>query len=80
MARIHKNNHMFRGLLQSEDGVISRVLDANSRSMTFETTFGVSEEMIMTVLGVGVATDREGAGASSGAASPLRSQASSSVR
>jgi len=46
MARIHKNNHMFRGLLQSEDGVISRVLDVNSQSMTFETTFGLSEEMI----------------------------------
>ena len=46
MARIVKNNHMFRGLLQSEDGVISRVLDVNSQSMTFETTFGVSAEMI----------------------------------
>ncbi|MGB5746333.1 MAG: LOG family protein [Desulfobacterales bacterium] len=46
MARIHKNNHMFRGLLQSEDGVISRVLDVNTQSMTFETTFGLSEEMI----------------------------------
>ena len=46
MARIHKNNHMFRGLLQSEDGSISRVLDVNSQSMTFETTFGLSEEMI----------------------------------
>jgi predicted Rossmann-fold nucleotide-binding protein len=46
MARIQKNNHMFRGLLQSEDGVISRVLDVNSQSMTFETTFGVSAEMI----------------------------------
>lgn len=37
---------MFRGLLQSEDGVISRVLDVNTQSMTFETTFGLSEEMI----------------------------------
>ena len=37
---------MFRGLLQSEDGVISRVLTVNSQSMTFETTFGLSGEMI----------------------------------
>jgi len=37
---------MFRGLLQSEDGVISRVLDVNTQSMTFETTFGLSEELI----------------------------------
>jgi len=46
MARTHKNNHLFRGLLQSEDGVISRVLDVNSQSMTFETTFELSEELI----------------------------------
>ena len=46
MARTIKDNHMFRGLLQSEDGVISRVLDVNSRSMTFETTFGLNGELI----------------------------------
>jgi predicted Rossmann-fold nucleotide-binding protein len=46
MAGIHKNNHLFRGLLQSEDGVISRVLDVNTQSMTFETTFGLNAEMI----------------------------------
>lgn len=46
MARIDNNDHMFRGLLQSEDGVISRILDMNSQSMTFETTFGLSEELI----------------------------------
>jgi len=46
MARIDNNDHMFRGLLQSEDGVISRILDVNSQSMTFETTFGLSEELI----------------------------------
>jgi len=37
---------MFRGLLQSEDGVISRILDVNSQLMTLETTFGLSEELI----------------------------------
>lgn len=46
MAGINKNNHIFRGLLQSEDGVISRILDVNRRRITFETTFGLSEEMI----------------------------------
>ena len=46
MARLQKNNHLFRGLLQSEDGVISRILDVNTQSMTFETTFGLSKEMI----------------------------------
>jgi predicted Rossmann-fold nucleotide-binding protein len=46
MARTPKNNHIFRGLLQSEDGVISRVIAANSQSITFETTFGLSEEMV----------------------------------
>ena len=46
MGRIHTNNHLFRGLLQSEDGVITKVNDANSRSITFEATFGLSEELI----------------------------------
>jgi predicted Rossmann-fold nucleotide-binding protein len=46
MASTHKNNHLFRGLLQSEDGVISRILDVNTQSITFETRFGLSEELI----------------------------------
>jgi len=46
MAGIDKNNHLFRGLLQSEDGIISKIVDVNSQSMTFEATFGLSEEMI----------------------------------
>ena len=46
MARTYKNNHLFRGLLQSEDGVISRILDVNNRSITFQTTFGLNEELI----------------------------------
>jgi hypothetical protein len=45
MGRIHTNNHLFRGLLQSEDGVITKVNDANARSITFEATFGLSEEL-----------------------------------
>ncbi len=46
MARIPKKNHEFRGLLQSGDGVISRILVVNKQSITFETTFGLSKEMI----------------------------------
>ena len=46
MARTYKNNHLFRGLLQSEDGVISRILDVNHRSITFQTTFGLNEDLI----------------------------------
>jgi predicted Rossmann-fold nucleotide-binding protein len=46
MARTYKNNHLFRGLLQSEDGVISRILDMNNRSITFQTTFGLNEDLV----------------------------------
>ena len=45
MARTYKNNHPFRGLLQSEDGIISRILDVNHRSITFQTTFGLNEDL-----------------------------------
>jgi len=46
MTRIRTSNHLFRGLLQSEDGLISRVLDVNKQSITFEATFGLSDELI----------------------------------
>ena len=46
MARTYKNNHLFRGLLQSEDGIISSILDVNNRSITFQTTFGVNEDLV----------------------------------
>ena len=36
-----KNHHAFRGLLQSEDGVITRVLKAGRRKIVFETAFGL---------------------------------------
>jgi len=45
MARTRINNHLFRGLLQSEDGLISRVLEVNNKSITFEATFGLSDEL-----------------------------------
>jgi len=46
MARTHRDNYLFRGLLQSEDGVISRILDVNNRSITFQTTFGLNEDLV----------------------------------
>jgi len=46
MARKNTNNHLFRGLLQSEDGLISKIIDANDQSITFEAAFGLSEELI----------------------------------
>ncbi len=46
MARTYKNHHLFRGLLQSEDGVISRILEVSSRSITFQTTFRVNDHLV----------------------------------
>jgi predicted Rossmann-fold nucleotide-binding protein len=46
MNKTHNNNHLFRGLLQSEDGVISRILDINERSITFRTTFGLNQDLV----------------------------------
>jgi len=46
MTRKHTNNHLFRGLLQSEDGLITKVIDASDQSITFEATFGLSQELI----------------------------------
>ena len=45
MSRSLKNHHLFRGLLQSEDGVITRILDVSARSMTFQTAFRVNEHL-----------------------------------
>jgi len=45
MTRKSTNNHLFRGLLQSEDGLITKIIDANDQSITFEAAFGLSEEL-----------------------------------
>ncbi len=41
MGHRTRNHHAFRGLLQSEDGVITRVLKASRRKIVFETSFGL---------------------------------------
>jgi hypothetical protein len=42
MGHRTRNHHAFRGLLQSEDGVITRVLKSGRRKIVFETTFGLN--------------------------------------
>ena len=37
---------LFRGLLQSEDGIITEVLESNTETITFRTAFRVSEILI----------------------------------
>ena len=46
MAKNHPSNHIFRGLLQSDDGLISKVINADSHTITFEAVFGLSNELI----------------------------------
>jgi len=46
MAKEERDNLIYRGLLQSDDGVITRVVNANSRTITFQTTFGLNGQLI----------------------------------
>ena len=46
MAREERDNLTYRGLLQSDDGVITQVVDANSRTITFQTTFGLNDQLV----------------------------------
>ena len=46
MAKDEANNLIYRGLLQSDDGIIAKVVKANSRVITFQTTFGLNEQLI----------------------------------
>lgn len=41
-----KDNHIFRGLLQSKDGIITKVIDSDPETITFETTFGLNDPLI----------------------------------
>ena len=40
------DNHIFRGLLQSDDGIIAHIVDSGPETMTFETTFGLTDPLI----------------------------------
>ncbi|NNF98900.1 MAG: hypothetical protein HKM93_05945 [Desulfobacteraceae bacterium] len=46
MTKIVRETRSYRGLLQSEDGVIARVVESNTQTITFETTFGLSPHLI----------------------------------
>lgn len=46
MAKIDRNNQLFRGFSQSNDGVIKEVLNYGKKTITFLTCFGLSEELI----------------------------------
>ena len=46
MAKEERENLIYRGLLQSDDGIITKVVDANSRTITFQTTFGLNDKLI----------------------------------
>jgi predicted Rossmann-fold nucleotide-binding protein len=42
----YKDKHIFRGLLQSNDGIISKVLETSSERITFLTSFGLNDPLI----------------------------------
>ncbi len=46
MNRMERDNRSYRGLLQSNDGFIRRVVDFDGRNITFETQFGLSQNLI----------------------------------
>jgi hypothetical protein len=46
MAKDERDNLIYRGLLQSDDGIIAKVVEANSRVITFQTTFGLNDQLI----------------------------------
>ncbi len=46
MVKQERDNQIYRGLLQSNDGLITKVVNANSRTITFQTTFGLNDQLI----------------------------------
>ncbi|MGD8963408.1 MAG: hypothetical protein PVH43_12875, partial [Desulfobacterales bacterium] len=46
MVKAEQENLTYRGLLQSDDGIINKMLNSNSRAITFETTFGLNDQLI----------------------------------
>ncbi|MGD9057472.1 MAG: hypothetical protein PVF38_15085, partial [Desulfobacterales bacterium] len=46
MAKAEQENLTYRGLVQSDDGIITKILNSNSRAITFQTTFGLNEQLV----------------------------------
>ncbi len=47
MTKIIRDDRSYRGMLQSDDGVIVKVLEKNDNRITFQSEFGLSRHMIM---------------------------------
>jgi predicted Rossmann-fold nucleotide-binding protein len=46
MTTIKRDNRSYRGMLQSDDGVIHKIIARNASGITFQTIFGLSQHMI----------------------------------
>ncbi|MFH2065147.1 MAG: LOG family protein [Pseudomonadota bacterium] len=46
MTREGRDNRSYRGVLQSDDGIIKRITESKGRKITFETEFGLSQNFI----------------------------------
>ncbi len=46
MTMMKRDNRSYRGMLQSDDGVIDEIIRLDDRSITFRTVFGLSQHMI----------------------------------
>lgn len=46
MDRMTKDDRSYRGVLQSDDGMISKVLEKKENQVKFQTTFGLSRHMV----------------------------------
>ncbi len=46
MAKPVRDNRSYRGMLQSDDGVIAKVLDRGAREIRFQSSFGLSPYMV----------------------------------
>lgn len=46
MVKADQENQIYRGLVQSDDGIITKILNSNSRAITFQTTFGLNDQLI----------------------------------
>jgi len=46
MEQLNRENRSYRGLLQSDDGVIAKVTQSSKQKITFQSEFGLSKNMI----------------------------------
>ncbi len=46
MAKEKQEDLIYRGLSQSDDGIITKLLNSNSQKITFQTTFGLNDQLV----------------------------------